>query len=571
MYIKNMALLSVKNLTIRFHTRNGIIKAVENISFSVNRGETLAIVGESGSGKSVACYGLLGLVPMPPGKIESGAAYFNDIDLIQAKEQDLQKIRGNDIAVIFQDPMTSLNPYLTIGEQLTEPLTTHKGKSRSEAVIMAIKMLCEVGIKDPEQKIYSYPHEFSGGMQQRVMIAMALMAKPKLLICDEPTTALDVTTQAQILILIKELQKKYGIAVIFISHDLGVVAGIADKVAVMKEGLIVEEGNTEDIFYNAKNAYTQKLLSSIPCGEKQLALCDENMIFLRVNNLKVFFHKSNSYSPWSFANMFSGKDKKIKVIKAVNDISFEIRRGEILGLVGESGSGKSTLGRAILQLTPIASGNVVFDDMDLTLLLPSKKTSVRKRMQMIFQDPYSSLNPRMSVYDTLAEPLLYHRLVSRKDAAKEVLRLMDDVGLARSAARKYPHEFSGGQRQRIAIGRAISTKPEFIVADEPVSALDVTVQAQILELILFLVDRHNLTMMFISHDLSVVRYIADRIAVMRHGKLVEMESTADIFKTPSQEYTKQLIAAVPLADPIKEKERQIIAGDKLKLMTRESI
>ena len=566
-----MALLSVKNLTIRFHTRNGVIKAVENISFSVNRGETLAIVGESGSGKSVACYGLLGLVPTPPGKIESGAAYFNGIDLIQAKEQDLQKILGNDIAVIFQDPMTSLNPYLTIGEQLAEPLTTHKGKSRSEAVIMAIKMLCEVGIEDPEQKIYSYPHEFSGGMQQRVMIAMALMAKPKLLICDEPTTALDVTTQAQILILIKELQKKYGIAVIFISHDLGVVAGIADKIAVMKEGLIVEEGRTEDIFYNAKNAYTKKLLSSIPCGEKKLSICDENKIFLRVNNLKAFFCESNSCNSWSFASMFSRGNKKLKMIKAVNNVSFEIRHGEILGLVGESGSGKSTLGRAILQLTPTTDGNVVFDGVNLTLLPPNKKTSMRKRMQMIFQDPYSSLNPRMNVHDTLAEPLLYHRLVSRRDLTKEVLRLMNDVGLARSAAKKYPHEFSGGQRQRIAIGRAISTKPEFIVADEPVSALDVTVQAQILELILSLVDKHNLTMMFISHDLSVVRYIADRIAVMNHGKLVEIKATADIFKTPSQEYTKQLITAIPLADPTKEKERQRIAADRLKLMTRESI
>lgn len=560
-----MPLLEVENLTTHFHTRDGVVKAVDGISFSVDQGETLAIVGESGSGKSVACYSLLNLIPQPPGKIESGTALFNSKDqredchqqkkdLLQTSEKDLQKIRGNDIAIIFQDPMTSLNPYLTVGEQLIEPLIYHHDISRQKAIERAIELLGEVGIVEPEKRVHSYPHEFSGGMRQRVMIAMALITEPKLLICDEPTTALDVTIQAQILRLVKQLQQQRNIAVIFISHDLAVVAGVADKVAVMKDGVIVEQGPVEDIFHRTQHEYTKKLLASIPEGAKpELATSindsSVNEFLLEAKKLRTYFRDHSG-------GWFKG-DKKI--IKAVDDVSLKIRRGEILGLVGESGSGKSTLGRSILQLAPTTSGSVLFDNTNLTQLSKHQMKSMRRRMQMIFQDPYASLNPRMSVFDTLAEPLLYHGLATRKNVTGQVLTLMDEVGLARSAIRKYPHEFSGGQRQRIAIGRAIATKPELVIADEPVSALDVTIQAQILDLILTLVEKHNLTMLFISHDLSVVRYIADRVAVMHHGKLVEIGDTETLFANPEHDYTKKLLSAIPVADPVKERERQLAA------------
>jgi len=560
-----MPLLEVENLTTHFHTRDGVVKAVDGISFSVDQGETLAIVGESGSGKSVACYSLLNLIPQPPGKIESGTALFNSKDqredchqqkkdLLQTSEKDLQKIRGNDIAIIFQDPMTSLNPYLTVGEQLIEPLIYHHDISRQKAIERAIELLGEVGIVEPEKRVHSYPHEFSGGMRQRVMIAMALITEPKLLICDEPTTALDVTIQAQILRLVKQLQQQRNIAVIFISHDLAVVAGVADKVAVMKGGVIIEQGPVEDIFHRTQHEYTKKLLASIPEGAKpelaaSISDSPANEFLLEARKLRTHFQDHSG-------GWFKGGKK---IIKAVEDVSLNIRRGEILGLVGESGSGKSTLGRSILQLVPTTSGSVLFDNINLTQLSKHQMKSMRRRMQMIFQDPYASLNPRMSVFDTLAEPLLYHGLAIRKNVTGQVLTLMDEVGLARSAIRKYPHEFSGGQRQRIAIGRTIATKPELVIADEPVSALDVTIQAQILDLILTLVEKHNLTMLFISHDLSVVRYIADRVAVMHHGKLVEIGDTETLFANPEHDYTKKLLSAIPVADPVKERERQLAA------------
>ena len=535
-----MSLLKVTNLATWFHTREGVTKAVNGISFSVDDGETLAIVGESGSGKSVACYSLLGLIPQPPGRIESGEALFNGQDLLTASDQTLRRIRGNDIAVIFQDPMTCLNPYLTVGEQLIEPLIYHHNINRNNAKERAIELLNEVGIVEPEKRIDSYPHEFSGGMRQRVMIAMALITEPKLLICDEPTTALDVTIQAQILKLIKNLQKKRNIAVIFISHDLAVVAGVADRVAVMKDGAIVEQGSVQQLFAAAKHPYTQKLLASIPGGAKPAAVTPANdQPLVVIKNLRTWFADHSKNSGDRFFH------RKKSYVKAVDDVSLEIKHGEILGLVGESGSGKSTLGRSVLQLVPTTDGSIQFNGTELTSLSPSAIKPLRRRMQMIFQDPYASLNPRMTVFDTLAEPLLYHRLASKKSVTNAVLALMDDVGLARSAIRKYPHEFSGGQRQRIAIGRAIATKPELVIADEPVSALDVTIQAQILTLILNLVEKHNLTMLFISHDLSVVRYIADRIAVMHHGKLVELGKTEPLFNQPEHAYTQKLLAAIP--------------------------
>ena len=535
-----MALLEVNKLKVSFHTRNGVVKAVDDISFSVDSGETLAIVGESGSGKSVTCYSLLDLLPKPPAVIEGGVAKFDNEDLLTCNADRMRQLRGNHIAMIFQDPMTSLNPFLTIGEQLIEPLIYHPDKtqrlSRKATRIEAIDLLNEVGITNPDMRFNSYPHEFSGGMRQRVMIAMALINKPRLLICDEPTTALDVTIQAQILKLIKQLQQTRDVAVIFISHDLGVVAGIADKVLVMCEGKTQDQNTTQEVFYNSTSDYTKKLLSAIPSGAKSKPSgAQEGSPLIEVNRVKTYFKD------------FSGNSNK--QVKAVDDVSLSIQKGEIFGLVGESGSGKSTLGRSILQLAPMTSGSVIYSGTNLEVLKASQMLVWRPKMQMIFQDPYASLNPRMTVYETLAEPLLYHAIANKKTVAKQVQQLMDDVGLARSSVLKYPHEFSGGQRQRIAIGRAIASQPEFIVADEPVSALDVTIQAQILELILSLVDQRNLTMLFISHDLSVVRSICDRVAVMQQGKLVELADTEALWARPQMPYTQELLSAIPTADP----------------------
>ncbi len=523
-----MALLEVQQLKVSFHTRNGVVKAVDDISFTVESGKITAIIGESGSGKSVACYSLLGLIPMPPGRMEGGRALFEGADLLQMSEAELRQIRGRDIAMIFQDPMTCLNPYMTIGDQIMEPLIYHKGVSRQEARTRAIALLVEVGLRDPQTTIDNYPHQFSGGMRQRVMIAMALINEPKLLIADEPTTALDVTIQAQILRLMADLQKTRNIGVIFISHDLAVVADIADQIVVMQSGKIVEHGDRKGIFENARHPYTRKLLNAIPSGTKQSSMAQQTPLIC-IRNLNTWFKQGKHQEP----------------VKAVNNVTLDIRKGEILGLVGESGSGKSTLGRSILRLVPVTSGTVEFDGIDVTQLQGAALKTMRRRMQMIFQDPYASLNPRMSVYDTLAEPLLLHRIETKKSVEHGVFKLMDDVGLARAFVRKYPHEFSGGQRQRIAIGRALATRPEFIVADEPVSALDVTIQAQILDLMLELGREYGLTMLFVSHDLAVVRHIADRIVVLYQGEVVEQGTGRELFDNPQQAYTRQLLQSIP--------------------------
>ena len=523
-----MALLNVDNLSVSFVTRNGTNKAVDNVSFSVEERQITAIIGESGSGKSVSCYAMLGLVPSPPGRIDGGTAHFQGQDLLALSEAELRAIRGRDIAMIFQDPMTCLNPFMKIGDQLIEPLTLHKGLAKGPAREQAMALLDEVGIRDPQAAMSAFPHEFSGGMRQRVMIAMALINEPKLLIADEPTTALDVTIQAQILKLIAELQTKRDIGVLFISHDLAVVSDIADQIVVMEKGKVVESGQPKAIFDNPQHPYTQKLLAAIPSGQKAADSVVPDAL-IRIENMRTWFTPTAGAEP----------------VKAVDDVSLDIHRGEVLGLVGESGSGKSTLGRSILRLVPMTGGQISFDGIELSALQGRSLKQFRHRMQMIFQDPYASLNPRMTVYDTLAEPLLLHGLVNKAGLEQAIRELMDNVGLARAFVRKYPHEFSGGQRQRIAIGRALATRPEFIVADEPVSALDVTIQAQILDLLADLTKEYGLTMLFISHDLAVIRQIADRIAVMYHGKLVEEGSTAQVFESPQQDYTRSLLAAIP--------------------------
>lgn len=522
-----MALLEVKNLSVSFVTRNGVNQAVDDVSFTVDSGKITAIIGESGSGKSVACYSLLGLVPQPPGRIDGGSAHFEGNDLLQLAQSELRKIRGRDIAMVFQDPMSCLNPYMTIGKQLMEPLLLHQRVSKKKARQRALEILGEVGIREPASTIDQYPHQFSGGMRQRVMIAMALINEPKLLVADEPTTALDVTLQAQILKLLAQLQQKRDIGILFISHDLAVVADIADDIVVMRAGQVVETGDSQSIFGAPQHAYTKQLLQAIPTQQKS-GSTSSGATLVQVQSLSTWFAQG-----------------KGKPLKAVDDVSFDIHRGEVLGLVGESGSGKSTIGRSILQLVPTHAGKVLFGGTDLGTLEKSELAALRRRMQIIFQDPFSSLNPRMTVYDTLAEPLLLHGIASRKTVAQNVLQLMDDVGLARAFIRKYPHEFSGGQRQRIAIGRALATRPEFVVADEPVSALDVTIQAQILTLMQELGKEYGLTMLFISHDLAVVRQLADRILVMQAGKIVEQATTENLFSAPQAGYTRDLLEAIP--------------------------
>ena len=568
-----MPLLEINNLKTYFHTRNGVVKAVDNISFTVEKGEILGIVGESGSGKSVTVHTLMGLVPQPPGRIEGGTASFDQSDLLNASPEAQRALRGKRIAMIFQDPMTSLNPYLRISEQLIEPLLIHGMAEREEALKKAIAMLEKVGIRDAAERVHSYPHEFSGGMRQRVMIAMALITDPEVLIADEPTTALDVTVQAQILRLLKELQADLGVSVIFITHDLGVIAELADRVVVMYHGHIVEQGDVLSIFDQPQHPYTKGLLACRPRlestfkvlptvsdyleeteegGEIQLSekpdaaahiealqhieepTVDENDLLLEVANLKVHFLER--------AGFFSGPTG---VVKAVDDISFTVPRGSTLGLVGESGCGKTTTGRAILNLVAPTSGSVKFAGMEIAGFGAAAMLPLRKRMQIVFQDPYSSLNPRLTIEQALTEPMAVHDVGTPGDRRDRAVALLEEVGLEARFLRRYPHEFSGGQRQRICVARALSLEPEFIVCDEAVSAMDVSVQAQVLNLLKELQSRRNLTYIFISHDLSVVKFMADTMAVMEHGKIVEQGSAEAIYANPAEEYTRRLIDAIP--------------------------
>jgi ABC-type glutathione transport system ATPase component len=550
-------ILDVRNLQVQFHSDDGIVRAVDDVSFHINTGETLAIVGESGSGKSVPSLAIMRLIASPPGKIAGGEIMFRGKsgqtqDLLKASNSQMRKLRGNDIAMIFQEPMTSLNPVYTVGDQIAEAIMLHQGKSRSQAMKLATDMLDLVEVPEPAKRIHYYPHQMSGGQRQRVMIAMALSCNPSLLIADEPTTALDVIIQAQILDLVRKLQHEIGASVLFITHDLGVVAEIADRVVVMQTGKIVETGNVKQIFADPQHDYTKRLLAAVPnidMAKPAPAAKTKPSTLLSVRNLRKWFPVTGGVF-----------QRTVGHIKAVNDMNLDLHRGEVLGLVGESGSGKTTAGRAILRLVEPTSGEVNFDGTDVTKLSPNQMRLFRRRMQIIFQDPYASLNPRMTIGNILAEPLVIHKLFNtRKERDRRVAELLDLVQLDPSFVNRYPHEFSGGQRQRVGIARALAVEPEFIVADECVSALDVSIQRDVLDLLKDLRTRLGLTMLFISHDLAVVEDISDRVAVMFKGDLVEVNDAYSIYRNPQDDYTKALLSAVPIPDPTRE--RKLIEWD----------
>jgi len=564
-------LLSIQDLTVKFKTQEELITAVNNVSFDIPKGKTVGLVGESGSGKSVTSLATMGLIPMPPGQITSGKILFNGDDLLQKSEKEMRQIRGNRISMIFQEPMTALNPVFRIGSQISEVLRLHKGMSKKQAWNYAIDLLDQVGIPDPKSKIRAYPHEMSGGQKQRVMIAMAIACEPDLLICDEPTTALDVTIQKQVLELMLDLQEKYHMGMLFITHDLGVIADLADDVVVMYRSNIVEQDHVHNIFKSAKHSYTKGLIACRPMLDKNpkrlltvsdymnedgtekevpqekfeqmvkpdKSDIDSHPVLLEVNNLKTWFPVKGG---------LFGRTKSH--VKAVDDVSFVVHKGETLGLVGESGCGKTTLGRTILNLQKATSGEVKFDGINIFDQDKESMRKLRSRMQIIFQDPYSSLNPRMTVGDIITEPMAIHGVGEhKKDRFSMAQELMAKVDLKPQHLNRYPHEFSGGQRQRICIARAIAIEPEFIICDESVSALDVSVQAQVLNLLQDLQQEMGLTYIFISHDLSVVDYISDRVGVMNQGKIVELDTAENIYKNPQKNYTKRLLDAIPKGIP----------------------
>jgi len=549
--------LKVSDLRVSFLGHDKEFEAVRGVSFEVKKGETLGIVGESGSGKSVTARSIMRLLPSPPSYLKDGEIEFQGENLVHKTEKEMESIRGRDISMIFQDPMTSLNPTIQIGKQIAESLIKHQNLSKGDAKNHTIELLKLVGIRNSEARYSQYPHEFSGGMRQRVMIAIALACRPALLIADEPTTALDVTIQAQILNLMKDMQQRFGTSIILITHDLGVVAGMCDRVAVMKDGEIVETGTTEEIFYNPKHSYTKKLLNALPrLDEKKKPKrtplrtigIEKGKPLLEVKSLKQHFDVG-----------------KGSVVKAVDDISFHIKPGETLGLVGESGSGKSTTGRAILRLHELTDGDVLYQGMAINRLSKNEMKTMRRHMQMIFQDPYSSLNPRFKVLDIIGQALDIHRLSENKEVRKKrVEELLVMVGLEPAHAMRYPHEFSGGQRQRIGIARALAVEPDFIVCDEPLSALDVSIQSQIVELLEDLQHRLGLTYLFIAHDLSMVKHISDRVAVMYAGKIVELAESEELYSNPQHPYTKSLLSAIPIPDPkIESKKKRTLMEDQI--------
>ena len=575
-------LLDVKNLVTEFKTENGIVRAVDDVSFQVNKGEVIGIVGESGSGKSVTSLSIMRLIPNPPGQIKSGQIIYHregkaPIDLVNIPDAEMREYRGNEISMIFQEPMTSLNPVFTCGNQVMEAILLHQKVSKKEAEQKTLELFEKVELPNPKRILNAYPHELSGGQKQRVMIAMAMSCQPQLLIADEPTTALDVTVQKTILQLINDLSKATGMATIFITHDLGVIAEIADKVVVMYKGKIVEQGSVVDIFENPKHPYTKGLLACRPPLGKRLSklpviadfmtekdgiitekTADMNALveafvvseaqtkkryenlqqqspILQVKNLQTWFPTKT--------NLFG---KPLEFVKAVDDVSFDVYEGETLGLVGESGCGKTTLGRTILRLVEPTGGSAIFDGKDIFNLGQKDLKELREHMQIIFQDPYSSLNPRMTIGNAILEPMLVHNKYSNNAERKDkVIELLEKVNMKAEHFQRYPHEFSGGQRQRICIARALALNPKFIICDESVSALDVSVQAQVLNLLIQLREEFKFTYIFISHDLSVVKFMSDRMVVMNKGKIEEMGIADEIYNNPQQEYTKNLIAAIP--------------------------
>jgi len=576
-------LLEFKNLVTEFHTEGTTVKAVNDISFSLNKGETVGIVGESGSGKSVTSLSAMRLIPIPPGIISGGKIIFHkkngeSVDLLKIPEEEMRSYRGNNIAMIFQEPMTSLNPVFTCGDQVLEAIMLHQKLNPREAKLLTIELFKKVQLPDPERIFSTYPHQISGGQKQRVMIAMAMSCEPSVLIADEPTTALDVTVQKTILLLMQELQREQNMGILFITHDLGVIAELADKVVVMYQGKIVEQGNVWEIFTNPQHPYTKGLLACRPPLEKRYSFLPTVGDFMKIdsegnildNNISVKdFTKnlviSDSERSEKQKALFSKepvlKLKNLKTyfpirngffggisnyVKAVNNVTFDVYPGETLGLVGESGCGKTTIGRTILRLEEPTEGAMIYKGQDIAQMNSDELQGFRKEVQIIFQDPYSSLNPRMTIGNAIMEPMQVHNILGSDEERKERVKdLLKKVSLDPAHFYRYPHEFSGGQRQRIGIARALAVNPKFIICDESVSALDVSVQAQVLNLLNALKEEFGLTYIFISHDLSVVKYMSDRMVVMQDGKIEEMGDADQIYNSPKTDYTKKLIAAIP--------------------------
>ena len=558
-----MSFLKINDLSVDYKMRRETIYAAKNVNIDVNRGEILGLVGESGSGKSTVGNAIINLID-EPGKVSNGSIVLDGID-IHKDTENITKYRGNKIGLIFQDPQTSLNPILTIGDQLIETIQTHLNLSSEEAKNKSINLLKEVGIKDAESRFNNYPHQFSGGMRQRVVISLALCCEPELLIADEPTTALDVSIQSQILELIKRLTKERNLAVILITHDMGVIAETADRVAVMKNGVLVEIGQTKEILTKPKEIYTRSLVSSVPPTDKKISRfkiiekekksqTDTNIKILNrwvkkeISNKDLVQIKNLSKT---FDDSFFIESSKNSVM-AVNDVSFNIKEGQSFGLVGESGSGKSTIAKMIVNLFRPTLGDIYFNDVCITKIKSNKEMmKFRKQIQMIFQDPYSSLNGRLKVKDIVSEPIKLHNpLIGTKDLNDYIYDLLESVELTQQSADRYPHEFSGGQRQRISIARALATQPRLLVCDEPTSALDVSIQAQILNLVKDLQEQLNLTILFISHDLPVIRQMCDRIAVLKNGKICEVAATEELFIKPTHNYTKELLNLMPKIESI---------------------
>ncbi len=547
-------ILRVRDLAIAFATPTGPNQVIHDLTFDLHRGETLCVAGESGSGKSVTALAIMGLLPRPGGRVTAGHAFFGDRDLLGLREEEMRRVRGARIAMIFQEPMTSLNPVLSIGTQLTEGLRQHQGMDRAEAENRALQALDCVRIPEPRRRMRQYPHELSGGMRQRVMIAMAMACDPDILIADEPTTALDVTIQAQILELMADLQRQTGTGIILITHDMGVVAEMADRVVVMRDGRLIEEGDVRDVFRHPRASYTQALLRAVPRfshgARSPVGQGVEKAKVLRVSDLIVRFDVKGGFPR-----------RTTHRIHAVERVSFDLAPGETLALVGQSGCGKSTTAKALMRLVP-AAGTILLDGSDIALLDRERRKFMRRSMQMVFQDPHASLDPRMKVGELVAEPLVIHGLARGSELADRIALLFARVGLDRDHLERYPHEFSGGQRQRICIARALGLNPRIIIADECVSALDVSIQAQILELLRELQAELGLSYLFISHDLAVVEEISHRVAVMYLGQIVETGPTAAVLGDPRHSYTQRLLQAVPVPDPGNRRlTRRHLAGE----------